>query len=198
MQCPVAVECNLNDPHCLFRYNSNSLVVFVTYSNCQKTMPDPVIFINILFSPPSQAAAAGSKLPDIFSEISRKCIICYQPNINKKKEFEIIQFVSKPYFSKFHLLTGFMNLPWYSVGVRCTSKTANICRNLVCSWSKNLNIYILRKMEFSRTKYLHIRQRTNHDSYLLPPPPTPPIRSSSLSCFSSSKISEVKMLKSVD
>ena len=195
MQCPVAVECNLNDPHCLFRYNSNSLVVFVTYSNCRTQLS---LLISCSVAPVSEAAAAGSKLPDIFSEISRKCIICYQPNINKKKEFEIIQFVSKPYFSKFHLLTGFMNLPWYSVGVRCTSKTANICRNLVCSWSKNLNIYILRKMEFSRTKYLHIRQRTNHDSYLLPPPPTPPIRSSSLSCFSSSKISEVKMLKSVD
>ena len=146
VQCPVAMECNLNDPHCLFRYNSNSLVVFVTYSNCQKTMEDPVISINILFRRTSASlpAATGSKLPDIFSEISRKCIICYQPNINKKKEFEIIQFVSKPYFSKFHILTGFMNLPWYRVlVVRCTSKTANICRNLVWSWSKNLNIYIL-------------------------------------------------------
>lgn len=73
-------------------------------------MEDPVISSNILFRRTRLAAATGSKLPDIFSEIERKCIICYQPYINEKKEFEIIQFVSKPYFSKFHLLTGFMNL----------------------------------------------------------------------------------------
>ena len=118
----------------------------------------------------------------------------------KKKEFEIIQFVSQPYFSKFHLLTGFMDLPWYRVlVVECTSKTANICRNLVCSWSKNLNIYILRKIEFSRLKYLHMRQRTNMIlifTLLLPPPSHPAFLF--ICTFSSSKITEGKMLESVD
>ena len=75
VQCPVAVECNLNDPHCLFRHNSNSLVVFVTYSDCPKTMEDPVIFINILFRRPYEPAAVSYKVPDVFREISRKCII---------------------------------------------------------------------------------------------------------------------------
>ena len=32
-----------------------------------------------------------------------------------KKEVEIIQFVSKPYFSKFHPRTGFMNLSLYAL-----------------------------------------------------------------------------------
>ena len=127
VQCPTAVQCNLNDPDCLFRSNSNSLVVFVTYSHCQKTMGNPVIFSNILFRRPSQAPAPGNKVQDIFREISRKCIISYQPNINKKKEFEIIQFVSKPYFSKFHLLTGFMNLAWYKV---CGTVHFQNCKHL--------------------------------------------------------------------
>ena len=51
-------------------------------------------------------------------------------------------------------------------------------------------------MEFSRVKYLHIRQRAN--MILIFTLPSPPILSSSLHCFSSSNITEVKKMKSLD
>ena len=136
-------------------------------------MEKPVIFINILFRRPCEAAAVSYKVLDIFREISRKCIMCYQPNINMKKEFEIIQFVSKLYFSKFHLLTGFMNPAWWVGSGMHFQDCEHLQKSRVEPW-KNVNIYILRKMEFSGMKYLHQRQRTKMFLNVTVPPSLPP------------------------